>query len=153
MSIPTRVVSFLFAVTLTSLLSGQGSQRPIGGGCATRQPPRVSGPLAIGTPLQIDDPSCFLGQGGFGALVLGTVLPTPLPLMLRSSVRGLETCTVVVSPTVVADITFVTFPLVIPIPNVPALRGARLGLQTFCHECGFSGCFDLLMQGLEVTIG
>jgi len=145
--------SALLCLGLSPIVAAQGSQRSLGGGCANRTTPTVSGQLAIGTTMSIDDPGCFLGQGGLGAIAFGVPLATPILLRLNSSIRGLETCTVVVTPTVVADVTFVTFPLAVPIPNVPVLQGARIGLQTFCRECGFAGCFELLTQGLEITIG
>ncbi|MEZ5963803.1 MAG: hypothetical protein R3F56_08150 [Planctomycetota bacterium] len=152
MNIPT-LRSFLLVSWIAATLGAQGSQQPLGGGCANRTPPSVSGALAIGTPLQIDDPGCFTGQGGFGVMAFGAPLAAHLPLTLNSSIRGFETCFVAVTPTVLADVTSVRFPLLVPIPNVPALRGVQVGLQTICRECGFAGCFELLTQGLGVTIG
>ncbi len=142
-----------FALLLATAAPAQGSQRPLGGGCTGRSTPSISGQLAIGTTLQIDSPACFLGQGGFGAIALGATLATPVPIALRSSPRGLENCLLMLNPGVMLDVTTTNFPLVLTIPNVPQLRGVSLALQTVCRECGFTGCFELLTQGVEITIG
>lgn len=154
---PAPIRSFItsasIALALASVASAQGTQRPLGGGCSGRSTPNISGQLAIGTTLRIDSPACFLGQGGFGAIALGTTLTAPIQVPLRSSPRGLENCLLMVNPGVLLDITTSNFPLVLAIPNVPQLRGVSLALQTVCRECGFTGCFELLTQAVEVTIG
>ena len=120
----------------------------------TRWPPTVSGPLTLGSTLQIDSPGCFLGQGGFAFLLIGTELPPAawIPIQLRPDPSGVQLCHLVTLPEVVADVTLQRFPLAIPIPNDPALRGHSAALQTLCRECGFAGCYDLLTAGLRITL-
>jgi hypothetical protein len=136
-------------------LVAQGSQRVLGGGCAGRSAPVVQGSLVIGTSASIDSPGCFLGQGGFGLLLLGAALSPspPIPIPLASSRRGIELCDLVLLPQAYLEITAVRFPWTVAIPNDPTLRGNALALQTLCNECGFVGCFDLLTQGLELRFG
>lgn len=147
------LASFAIALAASTTATAQGTQRPLGGGCSGRTTPNISGQLAIGTTLQIDSPACFLGQGGIGAIALGPTLTSPVQVPLRSSPRGVENCLLMVNPGALLDVTTSNFPLVLPIPNVPQLRGVSLGLQTVCRECGFTGCFELLTQGVEVTVG
>lgn len=148
-------VSLLAFAFAAPELAAQGSQRVLGGGCAGRSAPVVQGTLAIGTNASIDSPGCFLGQGGFGLLLLGTALPPSqaIPIPLVSSRRGTELCDLVLLPQAYFEVTAVPFPWTVAIPNDPTLSGQALALQTLCHECGFVGCFDLLTQGLELRFG
>jgi hypothetical protein len=145
----------LASFVASATLQAQGSQRALGGGCAGRSTPSVTGTLVIGSTARIDSPGCFLGQGSFGLLLLGTPLPTAqwIPIPLRSSRRGTELCDLVVLPQAFLEVTALPFPLTVAIPNDPVLRGGAIGLQTLCNECGFAGCFDLLTQGLEIVFG
>jgi hypothetical protein len=149
-------LALAFSLSLGSAeLTAQGSQRALGGGCAGRSAPSVTGSLVIGSAARIDSPGCFLGQGGFGLLLVGAPLPSAqwIPIPLRSSRRGTELCDLVVLPQALLEVTALPFPLTVAIPNDPSLRGAALGLQTLCNECGFAGCFELLTQGLEIVFG
>ncbi|MBK9385878.1 MAG: hypothetical protein IPN34_13795 [Planctomycetes bacterium] len=150
--------TLIFALAFScsaAMLQAQGSQRALGGGCAGRSTPSVSGTLVIGSTARIDSPGCFLGQGGFGLLLLGAPLPPAqwIPIPLQSSRRGTELCDLVVLPQAFLDLNALRFPLNVAIPNDPSLRGAAVGLQTLCYECGFAGCFELLTQGLEIVFG
>lgn len=148
------------AVTLAILFSLAApavsqSTRVIGGGCPNRAAPAVQGPLLIGTTMEIADVGCFTGQGGLGVLFFGTPLPQTqwVPFWLSNSIVGFAFCDVVSLPFLAVDVTNATLPLRVSIPPDTNLRGFELGLQTFCNECGFAGCYDLLTAGLGVTFG
>jgi hypothetical protein len=149
--------SLATVVLLASLAQAAPAQstRLIGGGCPNRGAPAVQGPLLIGTTLEITSVGCFTGQGGFGALFFGTPLPRNqwVPFWLSSSVAGFAFCDLSVLPWIGIDVTNANLPLRVFIPNDPNLRGFELGLQAFCNECGFAGCYDLLTAGLGVTFG
>lgn len=131
------------------------STRVIGGGCPNRGAPAVAGPLLIGTTLEITDVGCFTRQGGSGVLFIGTPLPRNqwVPFWLSSSFAGFAFCDLGVLPWIGVDVTNASLPLRIGIPNDPNLRGFEIGLQSFCNECGFVGCYQLLTAGLGVTFG
>lgn len=149
-----RVVAVAVLLSFALPAAAQ-STRVIGGGCPNRSAPAVQGPLLIGTTMDITSVGCFTGQGGLGALFLGTPLPQNqwVPFWLSSSVTGFAFCDVVSLPFLAVDVTNVNLPLRVPIPNDRNLRGFELGLQTFCVECGFAGCYELLTAGLGVTFG
>lgn len=151
----TRMLRVFLPLALAGALAAQGSQRPVGGGCLNRSAPLLSGPISPGTVLQVDDPGCFLGQGGSAVMFLGVPLPRAawVPVPLRSSRAGIENCLAVQLPALGLDVTAVMFPLRLQVPPDARLIGAMISVQVFCHECGFAGCFDLLTQGVELTFG
>ena len=146
--------SLALALACTSSVVAQGSQAKIGGGCPNRGAPTITGPLSIGTTMSIDDPGCFTGQSGFAVMFLGVRLPQNqwITLSLSATINGPLPCDVVISPLVGFGVSSLN-PTPIPIPNNPNLPGTKVSLQTICNECGFAGCFDLLTQGVEITIG
>ena len=150
-----RAVLVLAVLSSFVLPTTAQSTRVIGGGCPNRAAPEVQGPLLIGTTMDITSVGCFTGQGGLGVMFLGTPLPPSqwVPFWLSNSISGFAFCDVVSLPFFAVDVTNATLPLRIAIPADPNLRGFELGLQTFCNECGFAGCYDLLTAGLGVTFG
>ncbi len=150
----TLSVALAAALFCTAPLAAQGSQAAIGGGCPNRSTPTVSGSLTIGTTARVDDIGCFAGQSGFGVLFFGSRLPASqwVTVTLSASITGAQPCDVVLLPAIGVPVG-ASGALAVPIPNNPALQGAQVSLQAFCNECGFAGCFDVLTQGLEITIG
>ena len=149
----------LLALAVAALCAGaqaQGSQRSLGGGCTGYGGPGLAGPLAIGTTLRIESTGCLSpGASSFQVMFFGVPLPPggAITLPLRAKLGGIELCDVVILPLVAIDLTLAQLPQRVPIPNNPALQGAKIGVQTFCFECGFPGCWQALTQGVEITIG
>lgn len=150
--------AFLLTAILMSLgpgavLSAQGSQAVLGGGCQGFPAPLVTGPLSVGSQMEVQEAGCyFIGSpGSFYALAFGVPLPAGswLPIYLQQLNPVL--CEITVLPTIVVPSR--SEPIRLMIPNAPALRGVRVGLQTYCLICGFRGCDQILSQGLEITIG
>ena len=142
-------------MTLSSLATwgqAQGSQAVIGGGCPGTPAPKVSGPLTIGSVMEIRDVGCFFvtSPGSFHVLFFGIPLPQGswMPVQLQQFTP--VTCQVVILPTLAVPAR--EEPVRLLIPPLPALRGVRVGLQNFCFVCGFRGCDEILSQGLELTI-
>lgn len=153
--IPMRSILSIVFLTLTLLsapISAQGSQAPLGGGCMGTPAPVVSGPLTLGSRMEIRDPGCFISSpGSFYVLAFGIPLPKGFSIPIVLQQFNPVICQVTVIPVIAVPSR--TAPMVLTIPSAPALRGARVGLQAFCFVCGFRGCDQILSQGLEITIG
>jgi hypothetical protein len=142
------------ALVFSALASAQGSVRLVGGGCPNRTPPVVRGPLTIGSTMTLET-GCTATPSSSKFLLIGMALPSSswVTLQLPTWIGGNELCDVSVIPVIIgADVTNAPDPLPIRIPNDPIWSGFPLGLQSYCIECGFAGCFAALTPGIEVTI-
>ena len=153
---PTRLIAKFVALATVVLAANLTAQNPvvIGGGCPNRPAPSVSGPLTIGSTMTIEM-SCVQTTNSMRFMLFGVGLPAPswVPLLLQTSFQQFHVCPVSVNPAiVVADFSTTFGPINIPIPNDPVWQGFPLGLQSYCIECGFAGCYPALTPGVVVTI-
>lgn len=98
---------------------------------------------------------CIQSPGTTRFMLFGLALPRPqwVPIMLQTSITSVSVCDVSVVPVIVAaDFSNQPDPIAITIPSDPVWSGFALGLQSYCIECGFAGCYPSLTPGIEVTI-
>ncbi len=151
-AIRTLLVALL--LTLAPALQAQGNQNDIGGGCANRKAPTISGPLSIGSTLLIEDSGCQFSASSTIILYLGAVLPEPrrIPLRFLRRFGPDEICDVAILPLIPINMSRQSR-VELKIPDEPVLIGLTLGAQTICNECGFAGCDPSLSQAVKITIG
>ena len=145
-------IALLTLTALSASVSAQGSQTVLGGGCLGAPAPVVHGPLTLGSRMEIRDAGCFISSpGSFYILAFGIPLPQGFSIPIVLQQFNPVICQITVIPVIAVPSR--TEPMLLSIPNAPALRGARVGLQSYCFVCGFRGCDQVLSQGLEITIG
>ncbi len=154
---PTRLLATLVMIAGMVITSDATAQNPtvVGGGCPNRAAPSVSGSLTIGSTMTLDM-ACAETANSMRFMLFGVELPATsrVPVVMQTSFQQYATCSVSIFPAiVVADFSTTFGPIPIPIPNDPIWQGFPLGLQSYCVECGFSGCYPTLSPGIVVTIG
>ena len=103
--------------------------------------------------MEIQEPGCFFvgSPGSFYILAFGIPLPQGFSIPIVLQQFNPVICQITVIPAIA--VASRAEPIRLSIPNSPALRGARVGLQSYCFVCGFRGCDQILSQGLVLTIG
>lgn len=155
MNLRLNLLAATAVATLAVLAPAQGTVRTVGGGCPGKEAPTATGPLTTGSLMSVQT-GCISSPNTSKFLLVGVALPTTswVGLRLQTSLAGYSLCDVSVYPVIVsADVTAAPDPLPILISNDPIWVGFQLGLQSYCVECGFAGCFPTLTPGIEVTIG